>query len=163
MQRIFLDTEFSNFENPQLISIGMCIDSGGEFYAEMPVPYEACSQFVKDHVLIHLDKGSENKCATKEILVGRMAEWLSVMHREFNNVEICVDFELDWVLFKWALNDVVPDWCRYRLIFAHLNEERRRKYYVQNNLPEHHALYDARANQYAFNEHITTTRAQDFF
>jgi len=35
-QLIFIDTEFTNFSNPQLISIGLAASTGEEFYAEVP-------------------------------------------------------------------------------------------------------------------------------
>lgn len=36
--KIFVDTEFSNFIEPQLISIGLVAESGEELYAELPYP-----------------------------------------------------------------------------------------------------------------------------
>jgi len=36
--KIFIDTEFTDFIDPQLISIGLVSEFGEEFYAE--VPYE---------------------------------------------------------------------------------------------------------------------------
>lgn len=45
--RIFIDTEFSDFVNPELISIGLVTESGNdEFYAELPVDQSRCNDFV---------------------------------------------------------------------------------------------------------------------
>lgn len=33
---VFIDTEFTDFLDPQLISIGLVAESGEEFYAELP-------------------------------------------------------------------------------------------------------------------------------
>jgi hypothetical protein len=33
---VFIDTEFTDFLDPQLISIGLVAQSGEEFYAELP-------------------------------------------------------------------------------------------------------------------------------
>lgn len=49
---IFFDTEFTAFENPQLISLGAVSERGDEFYGEVsPVPITACSEFTRVHVL----------------------------------------------------------------------------------------------------------------
>lgn len=48
---VFIDTEFTDFVNPQLISIGMVADSGEEFYAEVPFSDDRCSEFVRETVI----------------------------------------------------------------------------------------------------------------
>ena len=35
---VFIDTEFTNFHNPKLISIGLASETGETFYAEIPYP-----------------------------------------------------------------------------------------------------------------------------
>ncbi|MDR6397475.1 hypothetical protein [Herbaspirillum seropedicae] len=47
---VFIDTEFTDFLDPQLISIGLITESGEEFYAELPYDIKACSAFVKEAV-----------------------------------------------------------------------------------------------------------------
>jgi hypothetical protein len=44
---VFLDTEFTGFLDPKLISIGMIAGTGEEFYAEVPFPDSSCSTFVQ--------------------------------------------------------------------------------------------------------------------
>jgi len=34
--KVFIDTEFTDFLDPQLISIGLVAQSGEKFYAELP-------------------------------------------------------------------------------------------------------------------------------
>ena len=48
---IFIDTEFTDFFDPKLISIGMVADSGEEFYAEVLFPDAACSAFAREAVI----------------------------------------------------------------------------------------------------------------
>lgn len=49
---IYFDTEFTCFEQPEILSIGAVSSEGKEFYAEVaPVPLDACSDFVKAQVL----------------------------------------------------------------------------------------------------------------
>jgi len=70
---IFLDTEFTAFFDPMLISIGMAADSGEEFYAEVPFTDAACSAFVREAVALRLSGwGSSNGIANSPY-------WLPVM------------------------------------------------------------------------------------
>lgn len=39
---VFIDTEFTNFLNPHLISLGMASEYGEDFYAEVPYPRLLC-------------------------------------------------------------------------------------------------------------------------
>ena len=49
---VYFDTEFTCFEQPQILSIGAVSADGKEFYAEVdPTPFAACSDFVKACVL----------------------------------------------------------------------------------------------------------------
>ena len=53
--RIFIDTEFTDFVDTELISIGLITDDGDhEFYGELPVNRRKCSEFVIEHVLPQL-------------------------------------------------------------------------------------------------------------
>lgn len=49
--KIFLDTEFTDFIDPQLISIGIAASNSEEFYAEVPYSIDLCSTFVKEVVI----------------------------------------------------------------------------------------------------------------
>ena len=50
--RVYLDTEFTQFIQPELISIGLVADDGREFYAVMKsIPLKQCSTFVREVVL----------------------------------------------------------------------------------------------------------------
>jgi len=49
---IFLDTEFTQFDRPDLISIALVGEDGREFYAERTDYHrDACSEFVRKEVL----------------------------------------------------------------------------------------------------------------
>lgn len=52
---VFIDTEFTNFVRPDLISIGLVAEYGREFYAER-TDYRSgeCSSFVRETVLVVL-------------------------------------------------------------------------------------------------------------
>lgn len=148
---VFIDTEFTDFLNPQLISIGMVAQSGEEFYAELPYEVCECSEFVKAAVLPLLGYAPHAEM-TKDDLYSKMTNWLKLVRPKDQEVFICYDYQTDWDLFYDVLDGRVPPWCKRRLVADRINELLRYEFHKKNNLPEHHALNDARANCYAFRE-----------
>lgn len=80
-QKIFLDTEFTDFIRPHLISIGMVADSGEEFYAEIPYPDSECSDFVRETVIPLLGRFPDAICS-KENLSVRLRTWLELVRAQ---------------------------------------------------------------------------------
>jgi hypothetical protein len=154
--KIFIDTEFTDFIDCHLISLGMVAGSGEEFYAEVPYPDAACSAFVREAVIPLLGTIANAQCSVDELKY-KILNWLSLVRNEGELVEICFDFQTDWDLFNNALNYQIPDWCTPRLIARNINDLFRYAFHKKNSLPEHHALYDARANRYAFRERLNVT------
>ena len=148
---IFIDTEFTDFFDPKLISIGMVADSGEEFYAEVPFPDAACSAFVREAVIPLLNHYPHAYCPITELGM-RITSWLKIVRRSGEDIEICIDYQTDWDLLADALDNRVPPWCSVRRVGRNLNELLRYEYHKKNGLPEHHALYDARAARYSFRE-----------
>jgi hypothetical protein len=148
---IFIDTEFTDFKNPQLISIGLVAASGEEFYAEVPYVESACSTFVKEVVIPLLGEPRRAACSTAE-LKDRLFTWLGLVRSRNETLKICFDFQTDWDLFVNALGGSVPSWCQARLIGREINKLLRYDFHKRNQLPEHHALYDAQAMRYAFRQ-----------
>ncbi len=153
---IFLDTEFTDFSDSKLISIGMVADSGEEFYAEVPFPDAACSAFVREIVLPLLNQYPNAYCPVVDLGM-RISAWLQIVKRSSEDVEVCIDYQTDWDLFADALDNRVPPWCKPRRVGRNINELLRYEYHKKNGLPEHHALYDAQANRYAFRERPPVT------
>jgi hypothetical protein len=151
MLKIFIDTEFTDFNNCYLISLGMAAESGEEFYVEVPFPIDACSEFVRQTVVPLLDKIPHSYCALED-LFSRIVNWLNIVRHKEEIVEICFDSTTDWELFTKALEYRVPSWCKPRSISDELKEFLIFYYHDKNNLPEHHSLFDAQANRYAFRE-----------
>jgi hypothetical protein len=149
--KIFLDTEFTDFIDPRLISIGLAASSGEEFYAEIPYPPELCSEFVKEIVIPLLGRNSGAVCTTDELSI-RLIAWLNLIRSSNEKLDICFDFPTDWHLFSKALNDRVPEWCQPRLVGREINAMMRYDFHKRNHLPQHHALYDAKGIRYAFRE-----------
>ena len=149
--KVFVDTEFTNFIDTDLISIGMAAASGEEFYAEVPYPQASCSEFVREAVIPLLGQVPDAFCMIDDLYL-KIISWLNIIRSREEDVEICFDYQTDWDLFVVALDGRVPLWCRPRMVSRHINELLRYKFHKDNNLPEHHALYDAHANRYAFRE-----------
>jgi hypothetical protein len=150
---IFLDTEFTDFVDPQLISIGMSSETGEELYAEIPYDLQRCSEFVRETVLPMLGYSPEAE-VTKDGLREKIVQWLCVIRPGSGVLRICYDYQTDWDLFIEAMDGQIPTWCTGRLVADRINELLRHEYHLQNCLPEHHALNDARANRYAFRESL---------
>lgn len=87
-----------------------------------------------------------------ESLGARIATWLKIVRRGGEDIEICIDYQTDWDLFVGAQGDRVPPWCTLRHVWHNINELLLTDFYKKNRVPEHHALYDAQANRYAFRE-----------
>ncbi|GGI16929.1 3'-5' exoribonuclease [Oxalicibacterium faecigallinarum] len=154
--KVFIDTEFTDFNDPYLISIGMAAASGEEFYAEVPYPAHACSAFVRETVIPLLGRLPDSTCSLTE-LRDKIIHWLACINPDNKEVEICFDYQTDWDLFGDALGSRMPTWCRGRMIARNINKLIRYEFHKKHNLPEHHALYDAMANRYAFRERSSAT------
>jgi hypothetical protein len=146
---VFLDCEFTDFIDTHLISLGMVSEYAEEFYAEVPYPDAACSPFVREAVLPLLGQ-IPHSYFTRDNLRMEIIKWLEIVRRNNEEVFICVDYQGDWDLFCDALDYRVPPWCHFKLVADEINELMLYHFFKSNQLPEHHALYDARANCYAY-------------
>jgi hypothetical protein len=149
--KVFIDTEFTDLINTGLISLGMVSETEEEFYAEVPYREAECSDFVRMAVLPLLGEIPNAVCAFDE-LGGRILGWLETIRRDAEVVEVCFDYQTDWDLFVDALDYRAPEWCQPRLIRSNLDQQRLYEFQKESALPKHHALYDARANRYAFRD-----------
>jgi len=153
--RIFIDTEFTDFFDCHLISLGMVSESGEEFYCEVPYPETACSTFVHEVVIPLLRRNPHEKCSKSELKI-RMFNWFKLI-RSSNDTEIkiCFDYQTDWDLFVDALDGDVPKSIHPCLVNTEISNLLLYEFWKNNpELHEHHALHDARANAYAFRESI---------
>ncbi|TCS37079.1 uncharacterized protein DUF5051 [Paucimonas lemoignei] len=146
---VFLDTEFTDLLDPQLISLGIASEYGEEFYAEVPYPDKACTPFVREAVLPLLGQ-IPNSFFTKDQLHLEIIKWLEMVRRDGEEVFICVDYQTDWDLFCDVLDCRVPPWCHVKNVAKQINELMLYHFHKTERLPKHHALYDARANRYAY-------------
>jgi hypothetical protein len=105
---LFLDTEFTDFEYPQLISIALVAESGERFYAELADGWsrESCSSFVEQNILPQLT-GAE--FLQERYFAGRrLVEWLGDFGAEVRVVTDAPGY--DWVLLLDLLEGfTLPD------------------------------------------------------
>ncbi|ABR91915.1 Hypothetical protein mma_1744 [Janthinobacterium sp. Marseille] len=146
---VFIDTEFTDFVDPRLISLGMASEYGEDFYAEVPYPDHACSVFVREAVVPLL-----RKIPHSYFMIGSLhlevIKWLEIVRRDKEDVFICIDSQTDWDLFSNALDNRVPSWCHCKLVSDEIVELMLYDFFLHSGLPEHHALYDAQANRHAY-------------
>lgn len=146
---LFLDTEFTDFIDIDLISIGLVSEDGrATFYAER-IDYrrEAASDFVREAVLPHLGQQPEDSCSREE-LTRRLYEWL----RGFPaTLQIACDSTHDRDLLWDALEDGLPPNLEPTVLKLAWQSEDRvfneavYKYHDQPGRPRHHALHDAQS------------------
>lgn len=156
--KIFIDTEFTDFVDRHLISLGMAAETGEDFYKEVPYPTTACSEFVREVVVPLLEKTPPTQCEHAQ-LRDQILAWLDIV-RGNKEIEICFDYQADWDLFINAMDYRVPKWCKSRNIAGNIDELLLSSFHKERGLPEHHALYDAQANRYAFQEPQNKTEPQ---
>lgn len=148
---IFLDTEFTDFVSPDLISLALVAENGREFYAERTDYHrDACSAFVRENVLPLLGRLPDAACSRAE-LTQRLHEWFEQLPEP---VTLIYDFEGDWRLLADAMLGRA-----YRNPPANLGEplhldnacithpvfERAQNLIYTQDWPPHHALADARS------------------
>lgn len=148
--RLFLDTEFTDFIDCELISIGIISEEGHEFYAERnDFDKNRCNAFVVAAVLPLLNK-EPALIGTEEEIGVALLSWME----QFKCVEVCFDYSMDFELFYYLCRDPetlkIPEWIRGRNIAKEISDLAVERYWHENGRMAHHALHDARANRYAF-------------
>lgn len=148
--RVFLDTEFTDFTDPRLISFGLAAEGGSEFYAELSDGWlsEHCSTFVREVVLPRLDRSNSSTVRTSEASA-KLNKWLAALGK---NVTLIYDAEVDWELLSRLLrcipehgiqiNATLLSWPGFAMArhFELLLKENQ-----HDDAMRHHALCDARA------------------
>ena len=145
---VYVDSEFTRLEQPQLLSIGAVADDGAEFYAEIADTLSPasggplagrCSPFVHNVVLPLL----ENIAQPRATVAAAFAEWLA-QRAQGAPVTLVTDSGFD----RWAVADLLQQedlppgvhWLRVPIAYETLDEVAGAL-----ELRRHHALDDARA------------------
>ncbi len=148
---VFLDTEFTDFVRPSLISLALVAEDGREFYAERTdYNHDACNDFVRETVLPLLGRMPGAACSRSE-LTDRLHVWFEQLPEP---ATILYDYQSDWLLLVDAI--LGPS---YRAIPANFGDalhlantstthpvfEQALNFTYTQDWPPHHALADARA------------------
>jgi 3' exoribonuclease, RNase T-like len=155
MPLIFLDTEFTDFNDPDLISIGLVDESGREFYAESTeYRQEACSDFVQQVVIPLLGEPKNRIVGNYFEIAKQLNEWLKFYTDE---IVIAIDYLGDWQLLVKLLSLLPEEELVQNVkglnIYGDLDIMALEYYWAEVDAfghKEHHALYDARGNKYAY-------------
>lgn len=147
VSRYFLDTEFTDFIDCRLISLGIVGSDGSEFYGETDFELRACSEFVRAAVLPQL-RQFPGRAMTFAQLSREVLAWLYRIPVESGPV-LCYDYSGDLALLCDLIDGPLPDGWRHININSQLDYERQEAYFREHG-GRHHALYDARANAFAY-------------
>lgn len=146
--RVFLDTEFTDFSNPRLISAGFVAEDGREFYCELADGWAIshCNEFVH-HTVLPLLGGVG--AMTREDAGARLVDWLASLD---DNITVVSDIDADWRLVMgliWphpnddvAITGALISYPSFAMARRH--EDLLREL-LENEPARHHALIDARA------------------
>ncbi len=143
---LFLDTEFTDFQQPDLISIGLVSECGHhEFYAERnDFDLARCSDFVQSTVLPKL--GQSQSGVDRTSLATALRTWLENVHTVDSQSPVLVlyDFDTDYELFCQALLGQMPDWIEGANVAEEVNSITWARVGLMESPDAHHALHDAR-------------------
>ncbi|MBN3748304.1 3'-5' exoribonuclease [Burkholderia sp. Se-20373] len=146
--RFFVDTEFTDFEAPQLISLAIVGENGSEFYGEC-TDYDTarCSDFVRAAVLPQLGRFRERAMPFNQLRQALRA-WIGGIPTGSKPV-LCYDLVTDLSLVQFLFDGQLPEGWMLEDIRGQIDPRRQAEYFARHG-GEHHALHDARANAYAY-------------
>ncbi|WP_416243388.1 hypothetical protein ACLSSQ_17640 [Azospira sp. APE16] len=143
---LFLDTEFTDFQQPDLISLGLVSECGcHEFYAERnDFDLARCSDFVQSTVLPKL--GQSQSGVDRTTLARTLRTWLEGIHAVDNQSPVLVlyDYDTDFELFRQALTDPISPWIEGANVADKVNPFSWARAGLIESPDAHHALHDAR-------------------
>lgn len=146
--RYFLDTEFTDFKDAQLISLAIVGEDGREFYAERSdYDQNACSAFVRQVVVPQLGQFPGRSMPAAQMTVELMA-WLQTVPLKPKPV-LAYDYPGDVDLLWQLLGGPLPRGWALENVSQKINGAQLASF-QQAHGGEHHALHDARANCFAF-------------
>ena len=146
---IFIDTEFTDFQQPELISIALVMENGEHFYAEcQDFSKAACSDFVVETILPLLNRTHSSVVGKTPDIAEKAIAWLR--ERAPAGFTLAFDYIGDYELFLRLMDDRLTIPFEALNIWPQLDESKLNWYFDNYVVPRHHALYDARANRFAY-------------
>lgn len=154
--RVFVDTEFTDFIQIDLIAIGLVAEDGREFYAERnDYRREDCSDFVRAYVLPLLGRVKDASCTAQELTL-RLHAWFASLGQ---SVTLVFDYASDWDLLADALqgedgqplpSNLGEKWLLTSEVIGDSVFQQTMAATYSADWPPHHALADARALRSGF-------------
>lgn len=166
----FLDTEFTDLLEPELLSVGLVSVDGREHYVELDLATEtgqarakASSDFVRYGGVLDMWGRVPGAAGTEWEMGRRTGDWLlGLAVASGTRVEVCFDYWTDWELTEYAIRDAGL-WDRVRevvlptnvnaltgTIDGELAAEECFRGLAKRGLQRHHALADALALRAAY-------------
>lgn len=152
---IFADTEFADFDNPRLISVGLVAEDAYRWiYSEIDADhwYKYASEFVLSDVvpLLHQRFGQEQPAQAAQ----RIRDWAAKLPEMG---QIACDSDYDWDLLRRLMldNGGWPEQFAntpHRILWTPEMGELLELYFLRYGLDRHHALNDATALRFAYGE-----------
>jgi len=137
---LFFDTEFTDFVDMDLISIGIVTQHLHDFYAENSEYNKAwCNDFVKAEVLTKLQGGEFTM--PYDQLKEKLQIWISDLLEDYASVLFVYDYSGDWLLLSELLIDY-PQKDRVKGQQDNLDAGIE-LFFMLDRSNEHHALHDA--------------------
>lgn len=137
---LFFDTEFTDFVDMDLISIGIVTQHLHDFYAENSEYNKAwCNDFVKAEVLTKLQGGEFTM--PYDQLKEKLQIWISDLLEDYASVLFVYDYSGDWLLLSELLIDY-PQKDRVKGQQDNLDAGIE-LYFMYERANQHHALFDA--------------------
>ena len=146
---IFIDTEFGHddWADVDLISIGLVAADGRTFYAErLDFDLALVNAFVRENVMPLLRADGVLVLSTCALRSATLA-WLEQF--KYDDAVVCFDNPIGWALLSQLLDQDLPTWLGSRNIRDQIDWNVRKQFFMQTQLPEHHALHDAHASRFA--------------
>ena len=146
---LFLDTEFTDFIDIELISIGIVSEDGlHTFYAERnDFRRESASDFVRTAVMPHLGQRPRDSLCREE-LGHRLYGWIhGLPERVFIACDSAHDRDLLWdAMYQGRPSNLDPKVVELASLTTVVRfNEAVYRYHLETGAPRHHALHDARA------------------
>lgn len=168
--RVFLDTEFTGFNKPSLLSVGLVSESGGESYVELDMESDvgrrrrvASTKYVRTNVLSQWCRVPGAGCSDEEEIGQRAGNWLLSLVQQVGTIELVYEDKIDADLLESALREAdmwatlqphlqwsIASYLREQQIVDDAMTASWTQSASQHGLARHHALADARALRAGF-------------
>lgn len=167
---VFFDTEFTQFRDGELLSVGLVTDGDQELVVEVhdAARFARATDFCRDVVIPQFGSAAAHRVRTDAELGAVVASWFM---RFEGPLTLCYDYKLDWRFLEAALvtsaawAELAP---RIRAVnVSHVANSveclaAQDRYFDNQSGPgRHHALVDAKALRERWRAHLRTERSNN--